>query len=162
MIVADEPIFPNNVVSLAKMAFQAIDSDLSVFTRPLRNTDPRQSIGVFGQMWTPDEQSMEMYGFNPGEPTLQTYMIGVQAFIKHTDEELGLAVHSILSNRVRSVLYRSESFRVALTSLSAEDAGVTESMRRWGVRTQRYFSNEIDAEWLYLSTLEFWIETEIR
>lgn len=162
MIEADEPIFPNNVVLLTRTAFKAIDVDLQVFGRPLRNTDPRQSVGVFGQMWTPDEESIEMYGLFPHEPTLQTYLIGVQAFVKHGDEEVGLAIHSVLSNRVRSVLYRNEPFRVALSSLSATDSGTIESTRRWGVRAQRYFSNEIDAEWLYLSTLEFWIETETR
>lgn len=162
MITADEPIFPNNVVSLCKTAFLEIDSDLTVLGRPLRPTDPQQCVGVMAQMWTPDETSQEIIGVSPGEPTLQQYLIGIQALVKHGDEEKGLAIHSILSSRVRAVLYRDESFRVALQGLSATDSGVTEAMRRWGVRTARYLANEIDAEWVYLSTLEFWIETEKR
>lgn len=162
MIVADEPIFPNNVVSLCKTAFQAIDQDIMVLGRPLRPLDPQQCIGVMAQMWIPEEDSVEIIGRSPGEPTLQQYLIGIQAMVKHGDEEKGLAIHSVLSSRVRSVLYRNESFRVALQGLSAMDSGVTEAMRRWGVRTARYLANEIDAEWVYLSTLEFWIETETR
>ena len=162
MIVADEPIFPNNVVSLCKTAFAGIDSSVLVLGRPLRATDPNHSIGVFGQMWTPDEESIEINGFQPGVPTLQQYLLGVQVLVKHGDEEVGSAIHSVLSARVRGVLYRNVAFRNTLGGLNATDSGVTESMRRWGVRTQRYLSNEISGEWLYLSTLEFWIETETR
>jgi hypothetical protein len=99
----------------------------------------------------------------PAEPTLQEYNLGAQAFVRDGDEEVGLAVHSVLSTRVRRVLYRDEPLRVALQGLSVTDEfGATETLKRWGIRTARYFSNEIDAQWVYLSTLEFWIETEIR
>ena len=162
MITADEPIFPNNVVALLKVALAGIDPDVSVFGRPLRPSDPAQSIGVFGQLWDPDEESIEMAGAFPGEPTLQRYQLSIQSLVKHGDEEVGQAIHSILSNRVRGVLYRNQALRVALGNLSAVDSGVIESMRRWGVSVQRYLSNEIDQEWVYLSTLEFWIETETR
>ena len=103
-----------------------------------------------------------MGGLFPREPTLSQYLIGVQAFVKDGDEERGLAAHSVLSMRVRSVLYRDEPLRVALSSLSVTYQGVTERLKRWGVRTQRYFANDLEGQWLYLSTLEFFIETETR
>lgn len=166
MIAPDEAVFPNNVVILLETAFQGIDPDLSVFKRPLRPTDPVQSIGIVAQLWDPDEESVEMRGmFSPGpsQPTLQRYLLGVQAFVKDGDEVRGLAAHSVLSNRVRGVLYRGEGLRLALQGLSATDSsGATERLQRWGIRTQRYFANEIESEWLYLSTLEFWIETEMN
>lgn len=162
MITADEPIFPNNVVLLTKIAMAGITSGITILGRPLRSTDPDHSIGIFGQLWDPDESSMEMHGFGINEPTLQQYLLGIQAFVKHGDEEQGLAIHSILSSRVRGVLYRNQAYRASLAGLSASDGGVTETLKRWGVRSQRYLSNEINAEWVYLSTLEFWIETETR
>lgn len=160
MIQPGEFLFPNNVVGLLPIAFQAIDPDLFITKRPLRNTDPTQSIGVFGQLWDPDEESKEMHGFSTGEPTLQQYLISIQAFVKDRDPERGLSTHSILSAHIRRVLYNDPELRVALAGLASTDEWVTETLKRWGVRVQRYFSNEIDSDWLYLSTLEFWIETE--
>ena len=101
-------------------------------------------------------------GRTPAEPTAQQYILTVQAFIRDGDPERGLAVHSVLSALVRRVLYRDNTLRVALQGLSVTDSGgITEILKRWKVRSQRYFNNDIDGQWLYLSTLEFWMETEI-
>lgn len=162
MITAEEPVFPNNVVSLCKTRFGTIDTDIEVLRRPLRNTDPQQSIGIFAQQWLGNDRSKEiMGGFQ--EPTLQTYRTGIQAFVRDGDEERGLAIHSVLASRIRSMLYRDTPLQVGLSSLSATDpaTGVKESARRWGIGPQRFYSNEIGGEWLYLATLEFWLETEI-
>lgn len=162
MISDVTPVFPNNVVNLVAPRLQALDSDIKVLKRPLRNTDPQQSIGVFAQLWTPDEESEEIMGRTPAEPTAQQYILTVQAFIRDGDPERGLAVHSVLSALVRRVLYRDNTLRVALQGLSVTDSGgITEILKRWKVRSQRYFNNDIDGQWLYLSTLEFWMETEI-
>lgn len=164
MIEIDEAVFPNNVVELIAIAMASIDSDVSVFRRTLRNSDPRQSIGVFAQAWNPIPDSMEMVGIGrPGKqfPTIQEYTLGIQAFVKDGDEERGLAIHSVLAQRTRSVLYTYEPLQVALAGLIVEfQNGMIERLKRWGVRTARYFSGEIDSQMLYLSTLEFWIETE--
>lgn len=164
VLEADDSVFPNNVVKYIALAEQKIDPDIQVFKRALRNTDPQQSIGVFAQSWGPDPQSYEMMGIgSPQMPTVQEYTLGVQAFIKDSNEERGLAIHSVLSQRVRSVLYTDPSLQVLLAQLSADlGNGFVESMRRWGVRSARYYSGEISSQMLYLSTLEFWIETETR
>jgi hypothetical protein len=110
----------------------------------------------------PDESSFEMRGAPLGrhEPTLQQYLITVQGFVKDMDEERGLDVHAVLSKRLRAMLYRDDPLRVGLLALSVVMNGSTERAKRFGVRTQRYVSNEINGSWLYLSTLEFWLETE--
>lgn len=162
MITADLSVFPNNIVELIHLRCSYIDSDLFITNRPLRDTDPVQAIGIFAAQWLPNEDSKEMSGGLPGpsEPTIQTYLVSVQSFVKDMDEERGLAVHSVLSKIIRSMLYRDEPLRVGLASLSVDMNGSTERTQRWGVRTQRYFSNEITGNWLYLSTLEFWLDTE--
>lgn len=162
MITASTPVFPNNVVEKIAERMDLIDADLHVVKRPIRNTDPQQSVGVYGQLWAPNDQSLEMRGYSPAEPTLQQYSLSVQAFVRDGDEENGLAVHSVLSSLVRSVLYRDDTLRIALQGLSVTHVtGVRESLKRWGIRTQRYFNNDIEGQWLYLSTLDFWMETEI-
>jgi hypothetical protein len=91
---------------------------------------------------------------------MQQYIVGVQAFVKDGDEEVGLARHSALSYAIRSMLYRDASIRLGFQSLSYTSNGVTERLRRWGIRSQRFLSNELSGSWLYLSTLEVWAETD--
>jgi hypothetical protein len=162
VIVEDQNVFPNNVVELVTSRTKMLDADLFVIKRPLRESDPNQSVGIFAAQWLPEEQSYEVIGAPQGhhEPTLQQYFTTVQAFVKDMDEERGLATHSVLSKMIRSMLYRDEPLRVALGALSVTTDGSIERTQRWGIRQQRYFSNELSGSWLYLSTLEFWLETE--
>lgn len=162
MIVADETMFPQNVVEILKLRFTLMDADLFVVARPLKATDPNQSVGIIASQWVPNEESLEMRGLGSMEPTLNRYLITVQAFVKDMDEERGLNTHSVLSRLIRSILYNDAPLRQALASLSATLDGRVEAPQRWGVRQQRFFSNELDATWLYLSNLEFWLETETR
>lgn len=156
-------VFPNNVVDLIATRVALLDSGLFVIKRPLRSEDPNQSVGVFGTQWLPEEDSYEMIGApSPGrsEPTLSVYHLGIQAFVKDMDDERGPAVHSVLSKMIRSMLYRDAALRVALASLSVTMNSSTERTKRWGIRTQTFLSNEINKSWLYLSTLDYWLETE--
>ncbi len=166
MITSDTPVFPNNVVDLVALRVQALDADLAyaTFKRPLRHTDPIQAVGVFGMAWLPNEESYEILGgpAGPSAPTLQTYRITIQGFVKDMDDERGSATHSVLSKRLRSMLYRDNALRVGLVALSVSMDGVTERTKRWGILNQRFLSNEVDGSWLYLSTLDFWLETETR
>lgn len=164
MIVETDPVFPNNVVDLIYTRAASIDVDLERFRRPLRPEDPQQSFGVYAALWTPNEDSIEMRGgINASEPTLNRYTVMVQAFVKDGDEERGLATHSVLSSRVRSMLYRDNPLQVGFGALDWTDpvTQVREKSRRWGIRNQRYMSNEITGSWLHLSSIEFWLETEI-
>lgn len=159
MIEPRDDVFPNNIIKLLSDSAQALDADLFVTGRPLRSSDPLQAVGIFPSMWQPVEASQEMGRVNPGEPTMQTYSIGLQAFVKDGDELVGLKRHSTLSHMLRTMLYRDPAIRVGLPALSYTTGGVTERVMRWGVRNQRFLSNEVTGSWLYLSTLEVWAET---
>lgn len=168
MITADQPVFPNIAIDVMEERFKLLDpaGDLQVLKRPLATSDPTQCIGVFGAMWTPDNESLEMRGSmgspdpGPQEPTIGRYSIAIQAFIKDMDEVRGAAVHSVLSKMVLAMLYRDQPLRLALAGLNATLFGSTERLKRWGITTQRFLNNELDSEWLYLSTVECWLETE--
>lgn len=164
-ILATTPVFPNNAVELVVARIKLLDESLanSTYRRPLRESDPNTSCGVFAATWEPDTDSIEMRGGSnpaPSEPTIQTYMLGVQAFVKDFDEERGLARHSVLSKMIRSMLYRDTPLRVGLSALSVTMNDSVERVQRWGIRQQRYLSNDIDGNFLFLSTLEFWLDTE--
>jgi hypothetical protein len=163
LITETVPVFPNNIVSSVSLRLGLIDSDLFVTQRPLRQTDPVQSIGVFGAIWSPEQESNEMRGiFRGGEPTLSRYVVTVQAFVRDMDEVRGLATHSVLSAIVRGIIYRDQPLRDLLGSLETEVEGVKERVTRWGITAQRFLNNELQAEWLYLSSLELWVQTEIN
>lgn len=161
-IDATRVVFPNNVVNtIADYVKPQIDADLFVVKRPLRPSDGAQSVGIFASLWTPDNESFEMGrvgGFH--EPTLGNYLISIQTFIRDMDEARGLAASSVLSTLVRTMLHRNVDLNVALRSLSVVIDGSEERTKRYSVRTQRFHSNEIDGNFLYVSTLEFWLETE--
>lgn len=153
----DDLDFPNNVTIALQNSFQSQLSGLNVFLRPLRTSDPNVSIGIFVMDWNPTEMEIG----NPG-PTISQYLYNIQAFVKDGDEQRGLRGHATLSKRVRSVLYRSVPTRLALGALSVTDPelGSTERYQRSGVRQQRFVNNQIQGQFLYLSTMEFWLETE--
>lgn len=151
--------FPNNVVECLATVLPSVDEDCTLYKRPLRPTDPNYALSVYGTLWQPNEESYEM-GHLTGEPTLATYQIGIQTLVKDGDTERALGISSILTKRVRTVLYRNEPLRVALGSLYVQDENSTERLRRWGVRSQRYMSNDIEGKFVTISVLDFWIETE--
>lgn len=162
MITAGDDQFPNNVVDILHTRSLMIDPDLFVTKRPIRPTDPNQSIGVFGSNWVPDEESKEMMGMTPMQPPVSKYSITMQAVIRDTEEARGLNVHGVLARMLRSMIYTDNPLRVALSSLSSTLGLMTEHTQRWGVTQQRFFANEIRGDWLYMSILELWLETEIR
>lgn len=160
MIEADPTAFPGNVVERVVPRVASLDADLFVVPRPLQPTDPQQSVGVFPAQWDPQEMTQEMGKLFPGEPTLQRYHFVLQALIKHTDQAEGTAVISALSSMIRRMLYRDAALNVALSSLSTSALGSIERAQRWGVGGQRFLTNEISGNWIFVSTLEFWVETE--
>ena len=157
-----EAVFPNNVVECLSIVLPGVDPDLTVYHRPLRGTDPNYSLGVYGTLWTPNEQSYEINPKMNPEPTLQEYQIGIQTLVKDGDPVRALRVGSILNKRVRGVLYRNAPLRVALGQLKVEDGTYPESFRRCGIRTQRYMSNDLEGAFVFISVIDFWIETETR
>lgn len=163
MFSADENVFPNNIVEVVALRADLLDPDVTVLKRPLRNTDPVQSIGVFASQWIPNDDSKEFLGqAYATQPTLSTYRVAIQAFVKDQDEMRGLNTHAAMSRVLRNMLYTDQPLRVALSSLSSTLGATTEQSQRWGISQQRFFSNELSGNWLYLSILEFWLETETR
>lgn len=160
-ISKDVIVFPNNVASLFIERFSTLDPDLNVVPRRLRTTDANESVGVWPRQWTPDADGYEMNGQLGGsEPTISRYTLVVEGFIKDMDEEVGLVRHAVLAKMIRSMLYRDTTLRISLRALSVTLFGTTERTQRYGIATQRYLSAELTGSFMYLSTLDFWIETE--
>lgn len=153
-------MFPSSVTSLLKTTVSDVDWGPSVtameaFGRPLRPTDPDASVGIYALNWEPGE-------FEIGQvpPAFSRYHWQVQLLIKHAVEEEGHELHSSLSKKLRAVLYNSEALRVALGQLSESSDGFLERVQRWGCANQRFFANDLRGHFLFLSSIDFWVEVE--
>jgi hypothetical protein len=158
--------FPGNVMQVLETRFLAGITDVDVVAkRPLTPLDPSFSIGLVALNWQPGDHEIGSASSNPGtlgrvEPSTGTYHYLIQALIKHSDALEGLAYHGLFTKQVRAMLYRDPGVRLGLAALTEKSMGVTERLQKWGIGAQRFASNEIDSEWLYLSTTELWVETE--
>lgn len=160
MLSEDIVVYPNNVVALLVDRFKTLSPDFVIVPRRLRPTDANESVGVHAQQWAPDEDSYEVKGFlGASEPTLSRYLIVVEGFVKDTDEERGLVRHAVMAKLLRVMLYRDMTLRIALQTMSVEMFDSVERTGRYGIAGQQYISAEIQGSFLYLSTLEFWVET---
>lgn len=157
-ITPADSVFPDNAVALIVARIPAaVDANLTVVRRPLRPTDPTQSVGVFPLTYTDDITSVEIQSV---QPTLSRYGVIIQSLVKDFDEQDGINVHSILSYRLRSMFYRDTPLHVGLTALSVTMNNGKERMQRRGITTQRFLSNEVNKVFTYTAWLEVWLETE--
>lgn len=150
--------FPDNVVEVMVEEFAKIDGvdPGMVFDRPLESTDPAPSIAVVAADWMPND-----FVIGQSDPAVSTYLILIQSMIKHTDKSTGIRQHSQLAKSVRMMLYRNQELRVRLTQLNETSQGIKERTQRLGIRQQRFLTNEHpQGTFLFLSTSEFWLETE--
>lgn len=161
--------FPQNIVNVLAGALQFIDphsapgkkDGIRIYKRPLMVTDATESIGITASTWGPVQDSLEIRG-GPFEPTLQRYTIAVQAMVRGAQEEKAIAVHSILSAKVRYMLYRDAALAQALPILSISLGGTTEKLMRWYVTGQTFMNHEVNGRFVYLSTVEFVAETALH
>lgn len=165
MIQAADTEFPNNCIALMAARVQSYcdpdagpgDERVKVFKRPLRTSDPTQSVGIFPSMKRPDNNSIEIQSV---EPTLKRYTTILQTLVQDSQEEAAISIHSILSNRLWRMLYRDSPLKLGLTSLSVVADNSVERLQRRGIELQRYLSNEVNGSFVQTSWIECWFETE--
>lgn len=157
-IVAADSVFPANAIALIVARIPAaVDADLEILRRPLKPTDPPQSVGVFPMTFVPNDPSIEIQSL---QPTLNRYNIVIQSLVKEYNEAAGITIDSILSARLRSMFYRDGPLHVGLTALSVSVNNSVERMQRRGITTQRFLSNEVRGVFAFTSWIEAWLETE--
>jgi len=163
-IPSDTLVFPQNVCNILRIGLGVIDPDVVIHNRPLRTTDESEAISVVPIDWDPDDDSHELSRYTAPQPTIQRYTIAVQAMIRDMEEVRGIARHSVLSARVRHTLYRDPNIRLALpeTKVSLDNGLTTETLTRHGIAGQQFMNNQNPrGGFIYLSTLEFWFETQL-
>ena len=149
-------LYPEVVVDAIYDEVQLLDEAITALRRPLRPTDPNYSVGIFGTDWQPVEHEIG----GPPDPSLSRYEVSIQSLVKHAVEEEGQALHTNIAHRLRTMLYRNNDLRVRLGQMRIEFAGgVSEGVTRTGISNQRFRSNEIQGQFVYVSLTNFWFET---
>lgn len=155
----DEAVFPNIIVDLL---FDTAATSLpiqAVFKRPIRVSDPDQSISVYSTNWRPDSDSYEI-GFHG--PTIEKFEIGIQALIKDMDRDRGANRLGVLSEMVRTFVYSDTSFNLGLGQLSTSFGGVNKRVQRLSVTKQNYFvATPKNRQFVYLSEMTLTAEVQI-
>lgn len=165
MINSTIQCFPNNVIALIRTRLlQTVDPEetdptkkIPVYLRPLRSSDSVQCIGIFPTWWLPDEDSFEI---GKSGPTVQRYPFVIQTLVKDAEEERATAAHGIMSKLVRSTLYNDSPLHVGLAALYVDMFGTREKFQKLNIQNQRYLNNEVSGSFIYMSTLNVYVETE--
>lgn len=162
MFEPDSGAFPSNIILALKPHIQALDPDVTILTRPINRSDPVQCFAIFASGWVPDDDSNELRGIGGFTgPTINRYTVAIQSFNQDMDEERGLAVQARMATAVRMKLSRDMDVRVALGALQSSAFDCTERFMRSVFQQQRYLNNEIEGQFLFLSSTELLIETEV-
>lgn len=163
--------FPYNVMFKLEEALQelaphtdlALKDGVRIYRRPLAGHDDGDSIGIVPVMWNPDEDSVEM-GRETGATvaTFQRYPFDIQTLVIDPDEIEGIKAHSYFAALVKQKLQFSELLNDELKGMSTNLNGSTETVTRWGVENQTYFSEGSGAYFSYMSNTSFYVDTEIN
>lgn len=149
--------FPGSIVAQIAESLGDFLPEHSIALRPLRQTDPNRSIGIYSANWTPVADSA-MIGQQ--EAPLARYTIRVQNMIKAMDEAEGRAAFTLEAKAIRAILYRNTDLRVRLAGLQEELLSTVERVKRYGVVKQDFITNELSGVFVFLASTELFVETE--
>lgn len=85
----------------------------------------------------------------------------LQGMIKSQDEVKAIATSSLLSYLIREMVELDPGIAIALPQLKVQRGRATEVLKSWDVISQDYANNEDGNDFIYLSTTEVVIRTEI-
>ena len=128
--------------------------------RTIRDTDANMSIGVVAAYMQPREDAQGGYQIGQPDPHLHQHRIEVWSLAKNYDEEAGAQQHSVLARNVRRMMAGNRELHAILAQNEDVYEGRTERFARLIFERQRFFANEIAAQFHFLAVTEIVIETE--
>lgn len=156
-------MFPYNVLDVIKTVlpvYFSIDDPSEpyhIVDRPLRFNDPKFGIGLFVTDWAPVAGHIESGQI---EPVVNRYLYRAQIMVKATSESEGRTRSGQDAAALRAILYRDDQLQLGLRSLSSDVLGYHERFQRFEVMNQRFLNTELSGSFVFLSTTNFYVETE--
>lgn len=151
--------FPMNIIEELVTSYETFMPDHSIIERPLRYTDPAQSVGIFIVDQTPERQTLQI---GQREPVVNTYSCCIQNMVKATDEVHGRKLFGLDAKTVRVILYRDTNLLVRLSALVEDFMGSRERFTQIGLSRTRFLNNELSrGQFVWLARSDIWIQTEV-
>lgn len=144
-----------NVVDAIAIRFSTVTGIDEVIKRQLHPEDPSKCLAVWPDDWNPTS-----FEIGQIDPAMSRYIYGVAYMTKTSDPEEGVADAALVAKTIRVMLYRDTALLQTLRQLNDPSLGMTERYLRHGA-SQKFFSNTIADEFVTISTLKLWVDTEI-
>ena len=125
---------------LAEQVMQDMSEVEAVLFRDLVVADPSESLGLFVSKWVP-----ESYATGMMYPEASHYIYSIRLLSKGLPREEVLLRNTLLSKKLRVMLYRPDGAILRFNQLAAESFGVMERFQRMVVNEQTFESAELDA-----------------
>ena len=154
--------FPGDIIASVKAAINAemdLPEGITCLGRPLRTTDAHGATGIFPVNKRADQDSI-FIGGGPPVPTLRRYEFRIHQLVKHSNEEEGLAQYSQVAEDLWNMLYHDRDLHVALAALVETSGTRIQRFQKSGIAQQNFLNNEINKQFIFLVSTEYWVETQ--
>jgi hypothetical protein len=153
--------FPGNISYVFEEALKRNQYVGPVVSRPIRQDDANMTAAVHVDAWEPD--GPEPYEIGQEEPTLQRYPFVIEYMVRFIgDVAEGRNVHSRASKSIRAMLYRDPELVLQLRRLNETVDGTVERAKRMVITRQRFFSNRMRSDMVFLSVIQGYVQTELQ
>ena len=132
-------------------------SGYRVQTEPLDPTSGDKYISVFPMSWTPDPDTAEIG--NGEEPTINHYHIKIQNLTIHGDIQAAYTQTTNDQRKIRAILYRDQTLRLALAAMTEVYLGSTERFSRMIVTRQNMMQSRRQYSMYFLCETDIQIDT---
>lgn len=139
--------------------FAGSDPPVSVVLRRVRDIDPQHTIGLLLADFGSDQRSWESTGRS--DATLRDYGYFMQVQIKASDDETGWPILRNISKTAWDVLADDQALRQTLGTISDIGPVTAERVQRWWPKTAKFDVVPSGSVFLYLSLIEFTVQTEL-
>lgn len=129
-----------------------------VLAEPLTNVSPTEAIGVFPVSWTPDLDT-KLMGQPSVEPVDGFYQITVQNLIVSADRPEGYSRFTSDAKKIRALLYRDMTLRVALAAMTEEFLDSIERFTTFDVTRQNFNTSRLNLGFYFLGQTDVRIKT---
>lgn len=152
-------VWPTNVVDVLVEELLNMEDVEATTSRGLTEDDTSGGIGVYVVSWAPPADA---YVIGQADPILNVYTFGLDLMIKALDRAEAATTLSVMTKRLRTMLYRDDDLQVRLKQLSETAFGRTETYKRMRVTRQDYRTGTLGGVHLAASTTTLTVETDSR
>lgn len=151
-------MFPLPFVDAIADRFTTILTGYTVQTEPVDPLSSDKSVAVFPMSWTPEDGTV-LIGGN-GEPTINHYHIRVQNLTIHGDIQVAYTQFTNDQRKIRAILYRDATLRVALAAMQETYLGSREGFKRMTVARQTTLPGRQRGAMYFLCETDIVIDTD--